>query len=192
MAQGFAVFHSRPDQVQSRLLWQRPWARGRSGKRGRLQIPDADALELIGVPGKIESSGKRPRFRLTTHQTRLAGYLSEFEAALENAGLTPAWLLQRDRAAHRDPRHNYLNTCSMRWPSYLTDWKAMEIALKGGASSHQAMLDLVQWIEATAHDTPDPEPTDPPGTLSPRVSRAYASLFASLRRLHRDEVPSLD
>jgi hypothetical protein len=65
----------------------------------RLQVPDADALELIGYPGKIGSSEKRPRFRLTTHQTRLAGYLSDIETALENAGLTPAWLLRRNRAA---------------------------------------------------------------------------------------------
>ena len=55
-------------------------------------------VSLIGYPGKIGPSGKRPRFRLTTHQTRLAGYLSEIEAALEAAGLTPAWLLQRSRA----------------------------------------------------------------------------------------------
>ena len=76
--------------MTSRAFWQAV---------DRLQIPDADALELIGYPGKIGSSGKRPRFRLTTHQTRLAGYLPEIEAALETAGLTPAWLLRRNRAA---------------------------------------------------------------------------------------------
>ena len=65
----------------------------------RLRVPDAEALGLIGYPGKIGSSGKRPRFRLTTHQTKLAGYLPEIEAALEAAGLMPAWLLQRNRAA---------------------------------------------------------------------------------------------
>ena len=64
--------------MTSRAFWQAV---------DRLQIPDADALELIGYPGKIGSSGKRPRFRLTTHQTRLAGYLPEIEAALEIAGL---------------------------------------------------------------------------------------------------------
>jgi GST-like protein len=51
--------------MTSRALWQAV---------DRLQIPDADALELIGNRGKIGSSVKRPRFRLTTHQTRLAGY----------------------------------------------------------------------------------------------------------------------
>jgi hypothetical protein len=33
----------------------------------RLPIPDTDASDLIGWPGKIAPSGKRPRFRLTTH-----------------------------------------------------------------------------------------------------------------------------
>ena len=76
--------------MTSRAFWQAV---------DRLQVPDADALELIGYPGKIGPSGKRPRFRLTTHQTRLAGYLPVIETALEAAGLTPAWLLQRNRAA---------------------------------------------------------------------------------------------
>jgi hypothetical protein len=33
-----------------------------------LGIPDADALILIGYAGKLSSSEKRPRFRLTTRQ----------------------------------------------------------------------------------------------------------------------------
>jgi hypothetical protein len=64
----------------------------------RLQIPDADALGVISYPGKIGASGKRPRFRLTTRQARLAAYLPEIEAALEAAGQTPAWLSRRNRA----------------------------------------------------------------------------------------------
>ena len=69
----------------------------------RLQIPDADALELIGYPGKIGSSGKRPRFRLTTHQTRIAGYLSEIEATLENAGLDYSLADSAEPSSHRSP-----------------------------------------------------------------------------------------
>ena len=65
----------------------------------RLEIPDADALAMIGYPGKIGPSGKRPRFRLTTRQTRLARYLSEIEAALQAAGEAPTWLQRRNRAA---------------------------------------------------------------------------------------------
>ncbi len=65
----------------------------------RLQIPDADALALIDYPGKLGVSGRRPRFRLTTRQARLAGYLPEIEAALAAAGQTPAWLRRPNRAA---------------------------------------------------------------------------------------------
>ena len=65
----------------------------------RLQIPDAAALDLIGYPGKIGTSAKRPRFRLMTRQARLAAYLPEIEAALEAAGQAPAWLRRRNRAA---------------------------------------------------------------------------------------------
>lgn len=65
----------------------------------RLAISDADALDLIGYPGKLPSSGKRPRFRLTTRQTRTAHGLAEVENALEAVGETPAWLRQRNRSA---------------------------------------------------------------------------------------------
>jgi hypothetical protein len=52
----------------------------------RLQLPDAEALELIAYAGKIGPSGKRPRFRLSTRQTHLASYLPEIEAALQAIG----------------------------------------------------------------------------------------------------------
>lgn len=65
----------------------------------RLQIPDVDALELIGYPGKIGTSGKRPRFRLSTRQTRLVSYLHEIESALQAIDQTPAWLRRRNRVA---------------------------------------------------------------------------------------------
>ena len=55
----------------------------------RLQLPDAEALELISYPGKIGPSGKRPRFRLSTRQTHLASYLPEIEAALQAIGEAP-------------------------------------------------------------------------------------------------------
>jgi hypothetical protein len=75
--------------MTSRAFWQMV---------DRLGIPDADALDLIDYPGKIGPSGKRPRFRLTTRQTRLAAYLPEIEAALQAAGQTPAWLQRQNRA----------------------------------------------------------------------------------------------
>ena len=76
--------------MTSRAFWQMV---------DRLQIPDADALELIDYPGRIGASGKRPRFRLSTRQTRLAAYLPEIETALYKIGETPAWLQRRNRAA---------------------------------------------------------------------------------------------
>ena len=65
----------------------------------RLGIPDADALNLIGYPEKLPASGKRPRFRLTTRQTRTAKPLAEVGTALEAVGETPAWLSRRNRSA---------------------------------------------------------------------------------------------
>jgi hypothetical protein len=65
----------------------------------RLQIPDPDALELIGYAGTIGQPGKRPRFRLSSRQTHLAAYLPEIEAALQAIGEGPAWLERRIRSA---------------------------------------------------------------------------------------------
>ena len=64
----------------------------------RLQLPDAEALELITYAGKIGPSGKRPRFRLSTRQTHLASCLPEIEAALQAIGETPGWLVRRNRS----------------------------------------------------------------------------------------------
>jgi len=55
-------------------------------------VPDAAALELIEVPGKLGASGKRPRFRFTTRQRRITSYLPEIDAALAAAGKDQAWL----------------------------------------------------------------------------------------------------
>jgi hypothetical protein len=64
----------------------------------RLQIPDAEALELIGYPGKAGRAGQRPRFRLSSRQTRLASYLPEVEAALRAIGESSAWLKRKNKA----------------------------------------------------------------------------------------------
>jgi hypothetical protein len=65
----------------------------------RLQLPDAEALELIGYAGKLGPSGKRPRFRLSTRQTHLASYLPEIEVALQSIGEPTGWLLRPIRSA---------------------------------------------------------------------------------------------
>jgi hypothetical protein len=61
-------------------------------------VPDAQALELIGYPGKLGRDGKRPRFRLTTRQAKL--YLLEIDHALRAINLDPAvWLHRKQRGA---------------------------------------------------------------------------------------------
>jgi hypothetical protein len=65
----------------------------------RWRIPDATALELIGFPGKLGASGRRPRFRFTTRQQRITSYLPEIDAALAAAGKDQAWLHRKIQAA---------------------------------------------------------------------------------------------
>ena len=54
----------------------------------RWHIPDATALELIEFPGKLGVSGKRPRFKFTTHQQRITSYLPEIDADSRLPGRT--------------------------------------------------------------------------------------------------------
>jgi hypothetical protein len=82
----------------------RPLGRVLSGRQfwdlmQRWRVPDAMALELVEYPGKLGSSGKRPRFRFTTRQQRLTSYLPEIDAAMAAAGKGPEWLHRRIGAA---------------------------------------------------------------------------------------------
>src|SRR5690348_1950515 len=77
-----------------------PVGRALSGQQfwdlmARWRVPDAPALELIGYPGKLGASGKRPRFRFNTRQQRMSGYLAEIDAALAAANRDVAWLHRR-------------------------------------------------------------------------------------------------
>jgi hypothetical protein len=58
----------------------------------RWGVLDATALELIAFPGNIGASGKRPRFKFTTRQQRIASYLPEIDALLSAAGKDQVWL----------------------------------------------------------------------------------------------------
>lgn len=65
---------------------------------GRWDIPDEQALLLIDYPGRAPSSGKRPRFRLTTKQTRRLAFLREIELNLQTIfGESRSWLNRRQR-----------------------------------------------------------------------------------------------
>jgi hypothetical protein len=47
-------------------------------------------------PGKIDASGKRPRFRFTTRQQRIVSYLPEIDAGLSGAGEDLRWLHRKN------------------------------------------------------------------------------------------------
>jgi hypothetical protein len=65
----------------------------------RWRVPDAVALELIEFPGKLGKEGKRPRFRFTTRQHRIASYLSEIDAVLSATGNDQTWLHRKTPGA---------------------------------------------------------------------------------------------
>ena len=64
------------------------------------RVADAEALELIGFPGKLGRDGKRPRFRLTTRQAKALGFLQEIDQALRAINQDPVgWLHRKQRSA---------------------------------------------------------------------------------------------
>ena len=65
----------------------------------RWHIPDAIALELIEFPGKLGKEGKRPRFRFTTRQQRIASYLPEIDTVLAITGNDQTWLHRKIQGA---------------------------------------------------------------------------------------------
>jgi hypothetical protein len=69
----------------------------------RWHLSDEEALELIGYEGKVPTTGKRPRFKLSPEQGQTAATLLEIENALAAAGLDKAWLERKDRQTGRTP-----------------------------------------------------------------------------------------
>jgi hypothetical protein len=61
----------------------------------RWRVSDEQALELISYEGKLPTSGRRPRFRLSAEQARTVSVMLEVDSALAAAGIDPAWLLKR-------------------------------------------------------------------------------------------------
>jgi hypothetical protein len=55
-------------------------------------VPDATALELIEFPGKLGTSGKRPKFKFTTRQRQITSYLRQIDTLLSAAGKDQVWL----------------------------------------------------------------------------------------------------
>jgi hypothetical protein len=69
----------------------------------RWGVSDEQALELIGYEGKLPTTGRRPRFKLSSEQERTVSTLLEIDHALVAAGMDASWLRKRSRAAPRSP-----------------------------------------------------------------------------------------
>jgi hypothetical protein len=69
----------------------------------RWDVADDQALELVGYDGKLPTTGRRPRFRLSTEQAGLVATLLEVDTALATAGLDPSWLHKRSGMGARSP-----------------------------------------------------------------------------------------
>jgi hypothetical protein len=69
----------------------------------RWGVSDEAALELIAYSGKLPTSGKRPRFKLSTEQQQLVAVLLEIEQAMQAANVPTAWLKKATRDAPHSP-----------------------------------------------------------------------------------------
>ncbi|WP_428491706.1 hypothetical protein [Rhodopila sp.] len=69
----------------------------------RWGVPEDQALELVAYDGKLPTTGNRPRFKLSSEQTRIVATLAEIDTALAHAGMDPTWLRKRSRGAPRSP-----------------------------------------------------------------------------------------
>ena len=69
----------------------------------RWDVPNDQALELVGYEGKLPTTDRRPRFKLSTEQARIVATLLEVDSALATAGLDPSWLDKRSGKRSRSP-----------------------------------------------------------------------------------------
>jgi hypothetical protein len=69
----------------------------------RWDVPNDQALELVGYEGKLPTTDRRPRFKLSTEQARIVATLLEVDSALATAGLKPSWLHKRSGKRSRSP-----------------------------------------------------------------------------------------
>jgi hypothetical protein len=69
----------------------------------RWRVSDEQALELISYEGKLPTTGRRPRFRLSAKQALTVSTMLEIDSALAAAGIDPAWLHRRSDQMPRSP-----------------------------------------------------------------------------------------
>ena len=73
------------------------------GLMDRWDVSNDQAMELVGYEGKLPTTERRPRFRLSTEQARIVATLLEVDNALATAGLDPSWLHKRSGTGSRSP-----------------------------------------------------------------------------------------
>jgi hypothetical protein len=69
----------------------------------RWDVSDDQAMELVGYEGKLPTTDRRPRFRLSTEQARIVANLLEVDSTFATAGLDPSWLHKRSGKRSRSP-----------------------------------------------------------------------------------------
>jgi hypothetical protein len=69
----------------------------------RWRVSDEQALELISYEGKLPTTERRPRFRLSAEQARTVSAMLEVDTALAAAGIDAAWLHKRSDQILRSP-----------------------------------------------------------------------------------------
>jgi hypothetical protein len=69
----------------------------------RWGVSDEQALELISYEGKLPTTDRRPRFRLSAEQVRILSTMLEIDSALVAAGIDRAWLRRRGGKLRKSP-----------------------------------------------------------------------------------------
>jgi hypothetical protein len=69
----------------------------------RWGVSEEQALELISYEGKLPTTDRRPRFRLSAEQVRILSTMLEIDSALVAAGIDLAWLRRRGGKLRQSP-----------------------------------------------------------------------------------------
>jgi hypothetical protein len=69
----------------------------------RWNVSNDQAMELVGYGGKLPTTDRRPRFRLSNEQALIVATLLEVDCALATAGLDPSWLHKQSGKGSRSP-----------------------------------------------------------------------------------------
>jgi hypothetical protein len=73
------------------------------GLMDRWDVPNDQAMELVGYEGKLPTTERRPRFRLSPEEARIVATLLELDSDLATAGLDPSWLRKQSGMGSRSP-----------------------------------------------------------------------------------------